>query len=164
MCDDYGLAGGDVRPWSTTLYSQLSLSTYIWCISYCFVTTIKHHDQKKEFILAYGSRGVRVHLVIKHGSQQQAWQLSRKLSSYTQLQTQAESANENTWGCVTSDPAPSDVLLSARLHTLNFPKQCQQLGIQCSNAWAYGNFYHSEHHTWVPGTKLRYPVLHGKYL
>lgn len=48
---------------------------------------------------------------------------------------------ENETRLLTSEPAPCDVLLPAKLHHVNLPKEYLQLGTECSSAQYYGRHF-----------------------
>lgn len=54
---------------------------------------------------------------------------------------------ENETRLLTSEPAPSDVLLPAKLHHLNLPKENLQLGPSAQVPSTMGGIFHSNHHS-----------------
>lgn len=115
---------------------DLEVPSLAWCISYFSVAVVKHHGHdslsKKEFIWAHGSRNFKS-ITWDSMSRGESWELT----SWTWSMEQ----REWTWSgrkLLMSRSATGEALSPARLHYLNLPKCCHQLGTKCSNAQLLG--------------------------
>lgn len=117
---------------------DLEVPSLAWCISYFSIAVVKHHGHdslsKKELIWALGSRNFKsIHNVGQHEQGQKAENSHLGPEAWSR-----ESEPEVAGDFLMSKSAAGEALSPARLHYLNLPKCCHQLGTKCSNAQLLG--------------------------
>lgn len=136
------------------LSSCKCLSSYHvhWLLFYCFDKGMaKGNLEKKEFFCTSQFQRHR------SPSWREAWWPEQKAES-SYLQTRAQNRGnelELMNGYMLLKSTPSGILLPARLHPVNLPKQCQKVKTECPNPWAcWGHFSFNPPHHW-------FMIMHG---
>lgn len=111
---------------------------------------MKHHDQgtlQKKSLFEFRVPEQQEPIMWEEGWQQAADIMigaeNYEFTSFT-ISIKQREQTRSLWGFCLSKPAPSNVLshLPSRLHHLNFPKQCLQLGsLECSTARDSGRHF-----------------------